>query len=91
LNDQFLILYITWCQFQDLTNSHSTPGHQLQDNSVPDIHRSENNFVDGLLINDLPLDAYWPTEYFLDNWCCTMICQFRGSGIDCEIVERRKS
>jgi len=43
---QFPLIDVHGSQFQDLSHSHSTPGHQFQDEPVSGFDRCEDDFID---------------------------------------------
>jgi len=61
------VLNIHWSDFQNLTDPHSTSGHQLQHDPVPRLHGSENNLIDQVLLNDFPLLGRAFTEHFAQH------------------------
>ena len=42
-------------EFQDLADSHTTPGHEFEHEPVSWVVRSENNFIDNVLFEDFEL------------------------------------
>jgi len=61
------ILNVHGPDFQDLADSHSTPGRQLQHDPVPRLHGSENDLIHQVLFDNLPLLGWTFTEHFAQH------------------------
>ena len=90
LDDQFPILDILWSQFEYLTYSHSSSGHQFKYQPVTNVETSENDFIDDVLINYLPLIWLRPFEYLSNHCGAAWIRQVGLRGIDREIEKGSK-
>ncbi len=57
LDGELLIVHVIGGQFQDFPDSHAASGHELQDQSVSELRRSENDLIHGLLFDNVPQDG----------------------------------
>jgi hypothetical protein len=90
LDGKASLLNIRWREVQDLTDSHAAPSHQLEYKPIPGVHGPEDNFIDGFLIDDVPLDSLWPLENLPDDGTITWVGKGGKTRIDAEVVERRE-
>lgn len=74
-------------QFEHLSNSHSTSGHQFKYEPVTDVETPEDNLINDILINDLPLIRLRAFEY-LPNHC--RVTWIRQVGLRCIYREVEK-
>ena len=58
LDNKLLIVYISGSKLQNLPDSHPSSGHQFQDEPVSHLRRSEDDFVDCLLLDNVPGDGF---------------------------------
>ena len=58
MDNKLLIVYISGSKLQDFPDPHSSSGHQFQDQPVSDLRRSEDDFVDCLLLDNVPVDGF---------------------------------
>jgi hypothetical protein len=52
-----MIVDFNWGEFQDFADSHTACGHELQDQPVSDLRRSEDNLIHRLLFDNVPEDG----------------------------------
>ena len=52
-----MVVYISGSELQDFTDSHPSSGHQFQDEPVSHLCRSEDDFVDRLLLDNVPVNG----------------------------------
>ena len=74
-------------QVQDFADSHAAPGHQFQHQSVSGVCRTEDDLINRLLIDDVPLDRLGSLEDLSDDGRIAWIGKRRQGGVDAEIVE----
>ena len=53
-----MIMDIVHCQFEHLSDSHTTPGHQFQHQAVAGLCGAKNNLIDGLFFDDVPVGDF---------------------------------
>ena len=58
LDNKLLVIYISGSELQDFPDSHPSSGHQFQDESISYLRRSEDDFVDCLLLDNVPVDGF---------------------------------
>ena len=75
------------CQVQDFADSHAASGHQFQHQSIPGVCGTKDNFINRLLIHDVPLDRLGALEDLSDDGRVAWIGKSRQGGVDAEIVE----
>ena len=64
LDRQLMVAYIFRGELQDFADPHASPGHQFQDKSVSQLRCPEDDFVDRLLFDNLPVDGFaWPVDF----------------------------
>jgi len=80
-------LDICWCQMQNFANPHTSSGHQLQYESVPSICGSEDDLIDCLFIDNIPLNSLGAFEDLSDDGTVAGIGKGRESSVDAEVVE----
>lgn len=65
LDGKLLVVYISWGELQDFADSHASSGHKFQNKPVSQLCRSEDDFVDGLLLDNVPVNGLaGPVESF---------------------------
>jgi len=69
---------------------HASSGHQFQYQSISYVGGSEDDFINGFLVDDIPLDRLWPFEDLFDDGTVAGVGECRESGVDCEIIKRGK-
>ena len=74
-------------QVQDFSDSHAASGHQFQHQSVPGVCGTEDDLINRLLIDDIPLDRLGSLEDLSDDGRVAWIGKSRQGGADAEIVE----
>ena len=57
LDGKLLVVYISGSELQDFTDPHPSSGHQFQDEPVSQLCRSEDDFVDRLLLDNVPVNG----------------------------------
>ena len=57
-SNQFAVLQIAQSQFQHFTDTHTTTGHQFKNQSITNLGGSEDDFIDGFLLDDFPSQRY---------------------------------
>ena len=68
-----------------LTDSHPTPGHQFQHQPVANIVCPENDFIDGVFFNNVPMDTGFRPEQFTQHRGITWIFEIAIEVISHEI------
>ena len=58
LDNKLLVIYTSGSMLQDLADSHPSSGHQFQDEPVSHLRCSEDDFVDCLLLDNVPVDGF---------------------------------
>ena len=58
LDNKLLVIYISGSKLQNLADSHPSSGHQFQDQPVSHLRCSEDDFVDCLLLDNVPVDGF---------------------------------
>jgi hypothetical protein len=53
---QLPVVYIIWGELQDFADPHASPCHQFKDQSVSCLCGPKNNLVDGLFLDDIPVN-----------------------------------
>jgi len=61
------VLDILTPQTKDLSNAHTAPGHEFEDQPVSGVLRPENHLIDYILVEDGPLLGLGVTEDFPEN------------------------
>ncbi len=69
------------------TYSHSSPGHKFQHKPVTGIHSPENDLIDGLLIDNVPLNSLRTPKYLFYDRGIAGISEGGQAGIDAEIIK----
>ncbi len=70
---EFLIIHIHGCKLQNLTDPHTTPGHELQHEAVSCLSGSEDDLVNNFLLLNLPLSQLTRSEELLQHGGVTRI------------------
>jgi hypothetical protein len=65
---QLAVLKVTDGELQHLTNTHAPSGHQFQDQTVSDFSRPENDLVNGILFDDVPVCGDFRSKQFPQHW-----------------------
>ena len=60
---QFSLVDVHGSQLQDLAHSHSSPGHQFKDETVPQFLGCKDDFVDNIFSDDFPGNHGSRTEH----------------------------
>jgi len=81
------VLYISRSQFQHFSDSHPTPGHQFQDESVSWLVCPEDDFIDDVLFNNFPRGNGFCLEHFTQNWSGTWVVEI-WVDVGCDEVEK---
>jgi hypothetical protein len=58
LDGKLLVIWISGSKLQDLADPHPSSGHQLQDEPISHLRRSEDEFVECLLLENVPVDGF---------------------------------
>jgi hypothetical protein len=72
---QFPVLDIHHGQFENFTDPHPAPCHQFQDQPIPNIGGTENNFIDGFFLNDIEFGGGFFPKKLLDHGSFTGIVE----------------
>jgi hypothetical protein len=83
---EFPVLNIHWPDFQNLSDSHSTPGHKLQHDPIPRLHGSKNDLIHQVLFDNLPLLGRALSKHFPQHCRIAGVLDF-GINRDLEEVE----
>lgn len=71
--EQFPLLYIVRSELQNLADSHTPSGHELQDEAVPWLGCSEYDLVDDVFFKDVPVGSRRHPEQLSQHWAVTGI------------------
>lgn len=74
-------------QVQDFADSHAAAGHQFQHQPISGVCRTEDDLINRLLIDDVPLDRLGPLEDLPDDGRVAWVGKSRQDGVDAEILE----
>lgn len=74
-NDEFSALDISGRQVQYLTDSHPSPGHEFEHQTISRVGGSEDDLVDNFLFNGVPVINLRRSEEFLYHGCVAGILQ----------------
>ena len=86
--DQPPVLNILWREFQGFAHAQTATGHQLHEKPVPDLGDLENDFVHGLLFQEVPPHLLGCTEEFSQHGRIARILQIGFIGVLDEVEER---
>ena len=87
LEGQFPAVDISGPQLQDLAHSHSTSGHQFQDQTVSLFDCREDDFVDHVFFDDLPGNDGSGSEHLFEHRVVAGVAEI-GIDIDSDEVEK---
>jgi len=78
--NQLAFLNISGSELEDLTDPHSTPGHEFHDQSIPWFRSSEDDFINFLFFQDVREWIPAPLEQFPDhgNIAGVLNCHIKG-------------
>jgi hypothetical protein len=79
---------IPWREVEHFADSHATTGHELQHETVPGFHCSENDFVNNLLFQNGPMNDLGRFEHFPEHRGAARILKLWIAGVSDEIEER---
>ena len=85
---QFSILNIIERQFQHLTYSHPTPGHEFKDQSISNFGCSENNLIHSFFFNDIPTNGNFRPEQFTHHRHIAGVLKIQIKVV-CQEIEKR--
>jgi len=80
-------LDICRCQIQNFADPHTPSGHQLQHEPVPSVCGPEDDLIDNLFIDNIPLNSLCAFEDLSDDGTVAGIGEGRQPGVDAEVVE----
>jgi hypothetical protein len=88
LDGKLLVVYISGSELQDFADSHATSCHQFQEKPVSHLRGSEDDFVDCLLLDNVPVDRFAGPIELPQHWGIARVLNGRIEiGLD-EIEER---
>jgi len=87
LDGQGSLLDICWREIQNFANSHSSSGHQLQHEPIPYVCGPEDDLIDGLLVDDIPLNSMRALKNLSDDRTVAGISEGGKPCVDTEIVK----
>ena len=67
LQRQLSVLEVIGCELEHLPDPHTPSGHQFQDQPVSDFARPEDDLVNGVLFNDVPVGGNLRAEQFAQH------------------------
>jgi len=65
---QFSVLDVSGSQFQNFSDSHSSPGHEFQHEAVSWLVCLEDDFVDNIFFDDVPGGNGFCLEHLSQDW-----------------------
>jgi hypothetical protein len=74
-NDSLAVFDIFGCEFENLAYSHARAGHEFENEAIPGIGRSENDFIDCVFFNNFELSRLPCSEKLLEGRIVTGILE----------------
>jgi len=88
LDGKASLLDICWREIQNFTDPHASSRHQFhQHEPIPHVCCPEDDLIDSLLVDDIPLDSLWAFEDLSYDGRVTGISKSGKTGIYAEVIK----